>query len=158
MSKGMTGREADPEVVYADIFHLPHHVSDQHPQMSLHDRATQFSPYAALVGYDDMVIEEARQVDNKIELGEEDIEELNRKLNRIGNAVTDEKKPVISVTYFIRDPFKPGGRYDTVTERIRKIDSVGRKIVLDRKITAGGAYMEISIADILDVHEEISDT
>ena len=153
MSSKNTGANPDPEVVYADIFHLPHHVSDRHPQMSMHDRAAQFSPYAALTGYSDMVSEEARLADNKIELGEEDLELLNRRLIRIGKRLRSEERPEITATYFIPDPFKPGGRYETVTEKIRKIDTVEQKIILDRKITAGGAYMEIQIADILDIRE-----
>ncbi len=40
---------------YKDIIDLPHHVSATHPHMSVHDRAAQFSPFAALVGYDDAV-------------------------------------------------------------------------------------------------------
>lgn len=45
---------------YDDIINLPHHVSKKHPQMSLHDRAAQFAPFAALTGYD----EEVREVCN----------------------------------------------------------------------------------------------
>ena len=37
---------------YDDIIHLPHHVSKIRPQMSMQDRAAQFSPFAALTGYD----------------------------------------------------------------------------------------------------------
>jgi hypothetical protein len=33
--------------------------------MSLHDRAAQFAPFAALSGYDDMVREKARIVDDR---------------------------------------------------------------------------------------------
>lgn len=40
---------------YDDIIHLPHHVSDKHPHMSLHDRAAQFAPFAALTGYDEAI-------------------------------------------------------------------------------------------------------
>ncbi len=43
---------------YADIIHLPHHVSKTRPQMAISDRAAQFSPFAALTGYD-VAIEEA---------------------------------------------------------------------------------------------------
>ena len=68
MTKNIADREPDPEIVYADIFHLPHHVSDRHPRMSLHDRAAQFAPFAALTGYDEMVDEEARLTDREIEV------------------------------------------------------------------------------------------
>ena len=61
---------------------------------------------------------------------------------------------MVSVTYFVPDPLKPGGRYETVRERIRKIDAADRKIILARKVTAGGAYLEIRIADILDLQGE----
>ena len=47
---------------YDDIIELPHHQSATHPQMSLHDRAAQFAPFAALVGYDDAVAETARGI------------------------------------------------------------------------------------------------
>lgn len=40
---------------YADIINLPHHVSAKHPQMSMEERAAQFAPFAALVGYGDVV-------------------------------------------------------------------------------------------------------
>ena len=36
---------------YDDIINMPHHVSATHPQMSMHDRAAQFSPFAALTGH-----------------------------------------------------------------------------------------------------------
>lgn len=154
MSSETAGRETDPEIVYADIFRLPHHVSNRHPRMSMHDRAAQFSPYAALTGYNDMISEEARQTDNRIELGEEDLKVLNRKLDRIGKMLGEGKRPEMTVTYFIPDPFKPGGRYETVTEKIRKIDTAEQKIILDRKVTAGGAYMEILIPDILEIRQD----
>lgn len=36
---------------YEDIINLPHHVSKIRPQMSMLERAAQFSPFAALNGY-----------------------------------------------------------------------------------------------------------
>ena len=65
MTRENIGKEVDPEIVYADIFRLPHHVSDHHPRMSLHDRAAQFSPFAALVGFDGMIDEEARKAERE---------------------------------------------------------------------------------------------
>lgn len=55
---------------YDDIIHLPHHQSGTRPHMSLHDRAAQFSPFAALTGYDAAVEEAARLTEQKLELSE----------------------------------------------------------------------------------------
>ena len=65
---------------YSDIIHLPHHVSKTHPQMSMHDRAAQFSPFAALTGFDAAVAEEARVTDRRIELEEDERQRLNERL------------------------------------------------------------------------------
>ena len=152
MTKGITGKEPDPEIVYADIFRLPHHVSDHYPPMSLYDRAAQFAPFAALVGYDDMIREEARLVDHKIELSDEEITRLNRKLRLITDEITGGTKPEVSITYFIPDPMKSGGRYETVRERIRKVDTVEQVIILNRKAGKAGSFEVIRIDDILEIH------
>ena len=65
---------------YCDIINLPHHVSKNRPQMSMHDRAAQFAPFAALTGYDDAVKETARQTNQKIELLDEQVAILNEKI------------------------------------------------------------------------------
>lgn len=46
---------------YEDIINLPHHVSKRHPQMTMWNRAAQFAPFAALVGYDETIKESARK-------------------------------------------------------------------------------------------------
>ena len=50
-----SGRTAAPPFPYEDIIDLPHHQSARHPHMSMHDRAGQFSPFAALSGYGDAI-------------------------------------------------------------------------------------------------------
>ena len=154
MAKGITGKEPDPREVYADIIGHPHRVSRKHPPMSLHDRAAQFAPFAALSGYEDMIEEEARPVNDKIELGGEDLEELNRKLNAVSEAIRRGVHPEAAITRFVPDPLKPGGMYETTTERIRRVDPVGGTIQLERKTSASGSYMEIRIGDILDIRED----
>lgn len=52
---------------YDDIIHLPHHVSSRHPQMPLYDRAAQFSPFAALTGYEEAIEATAREAARKYE-------------------------------------------------------------------------------------------
>ena len=60
MTKGISGQEPDPRIIYADIIDMPHWQSPTRPHMSLHDRAAQFAPFAALTGYHEMVGEEAK--------------------------------------------------------------------------------------------------
>ena len=60
---------------YEAIIYLPHHVSNKHPQMSMHDRAAQFAPFAALSGHSEAIEETARLADRKIELDEYEKEE-----------------------------------------------------------------------------------
>ena len=117
MAKGITGKEPDPREVYGDIIDHPHWESPKHPPMSLYDRAAQFAPFAALSGYDDMIGEEARLVDNRIELSEEEWEELNRKLGRIDETIRQGAQPAATITYFVPDPLKPGGLYETIAEK-----------------------------------------
>ena len=65
MTKGITGKEPDPSIVYADIIDMPRHQSDTHPHMSLYDRAAQFAPFAALTGYEEMISVEAKRTEDK---------------------------------------------------------------------------------------------
>ena len=112
---------------YDDIKHLSRPQYDEYPPMSMHDRAAQFSPFAALVGYDDEVAETARLTDSRDELTEDEINELNDTLNRILSMIDDQ--PVIKVTYFIPDERKPGGRYADKTGAVRIYDNYENALV-----------------------------
>ena len=111
---------------YEDIIALPHHVSASHPQMSLADRAAQFSPFAALTGYEDAIDESARLTEEQVELDENAREELDEKLRQIREC--GEAHPEITVTYFQKDARKDGGAYVTLTGRMKKIDEYARMI------------------------------
>ena len=65
---------------YGDMLYLPHHVSASHPRMSLLARAAQFSPFAALTGYDAAILEAARLTELRIELDESRKAALDRRL------------------------------------------------------------------------------
>ncbi|MCC8128386.1 MAG: YolD-like family protein [Clostridiales bacterium] len=113
---------------YQDIIDLPHHVSATRPHMSMGDRAAQFSPFAALTGYDAAVQETARRTDRRAELDEEIKQDLSERLNLIqGNLAA---APVVEITYFVPDERKEGGAYNTVTGIVKKIDEYHRLVVL----------------------------
>lgn len=121
---------------YKDIINLPHHISKRHPRLSMEQRAAQFPPFAALTGYEEATDETSRLTDEKIELFEEDMEELNRKLQDLqGEAV---------ITYFVKDERKSGGSYVTIKGEVRRIDDYEKAIVM-----RDGS--KIFVDDILDI-------
>ena len=65
---------------YDDIINLPHPDPTIRPRMAMENRAAQFSPFAALTGYDEATREEARLVDIKQELSEDMKDMLDAKL------------------------------------------------------------------------------
>lgn len=124
---------------YDDIINMPHHVSSTHPQMTMHDRAAQFSPFAALTGHSDAVKETARLTDEKAELTEDEISALNQKLNYLTEHA--DKRPEITVEYFVPDERKSGGAYIPIIGNFRRIDEYSHCIIM----TSGE---EIPIKDI----------
>ena len=102
---------------YSDIIDLPHHVSQVHAPMSLLNRAAQFSPFAALTGYGAAIDEAARLTQRRIELSEGEKEALNGKLMALSKRLPAEA----TVTYFVPDPRKAGGRYVADTFVVRRI-------------------------------------
>lgn len=118
---------------YDDMLDLPHHVSSERPHMSRIDRAAQFSPFAALTGYDAAVRETARLTQPRIELDENRKSALNRKLQRLLEVL--DERPEAAITYYVPDERKDGGSYVRVTGRIKKIDTYERTVVMtDRTV------------------------
>ncbi len=114
---------------YDDIITLTHPVSNIHPQMSLHDRAAQFAPFAALTGHQEAIKETARLTEKKIELSEEEQEKLNQKLLWIICHIKEQ--PEILITYFIQDQHKTGGKYITKRGKVKKIKETEQELILD---------------------------
>ena len=131
---------------YDDIINLPHHVSSTRPQMSMIDRAAQFSPFAALTGYDAAIKETGRLTDEKIELDEEALSNLNMKFQILFEK--PDEQPDIAITYFKPDETKSGGAYLTTTDKIKKIDEYERIIT-----TANGT--KIPMDDVISLESEI---
>lgn len=113
---------------YDDIINLPHHVSSTRPQMSMIDRAAQFSPFAALTGYDAAIKETGRLTDEKIELDEDTKAALDMKQAYLLEIIDDQ--PEITVTYFLPDTKKSGGAYVTVTGNLKRFDDYERLLTL----------------------------
>ena len=130
---------------YEDIINFPHHVSVKRPQMSMLDRAAQFSPFAALTGYDDAIQETGRLTDEKINLSEEEKEALDRKQQILLERL--DERPALTVIYFVPDEKKSGGAYVTKSGNLKKIDEVERMMTL----TDG---TKISLDDVYDIESE----
>ncbi len=105
---------------YEDIVNLPPHISKKHPQPTMMDRAARFAPFAAITGYEEMVLEEARITEERIDLDEGTLSILNEKLNMIQEFIDEE--PEIKITYFEPDKKKSGGAYIDITGTVKRID------------------------------------
>ena len=114
---------------YADIITLPHHKAANRKPMSLYDRAAQFAPFAALVGYDEMITEEARLTDAETPLSEGDIEVLNRKLSLILDMVEEKQHPEITGLYFEPDVRKDGGSFLQAQGAVKAIDPIEGRLI-----------------------------
>ena len=157
MTKGLCNGEPDARVMYADIIDLPHFHVPGKPYMNSWSRAAQFSAFNALEGYEDMVDEEAREVGVQETLSESELEVLNQKINLIYDVLEDGYHPVLKFTYFLDDMLKAGGSYVTLTERVRKIDVVGRKIQLFKTTGTSKSYMELDMDKISDISGDLVD-
>ena len=123
---------------YSDLIDRPHPDPHTHPRMSMLNRAAQFAPFAALTGFGQAIDETARITQERIELGEAELAELNEKLSRLARRLPAEAE----ITYFVPDARKAGGRYVTerlVVRQVRTAEGVlalagGRTIDLDRVI------------------------
>lgn len=127
---------------YDDIINLPHRVSTKRPQMTRSTRAAQFAPFAALVGLDDEMEETARLTDTKPELEEAEKEKINRILLEIRD--NPQKETAVELTFFRPDGRKDGGAIITVPCTIRRIDEIGRSLILSDR-------SEIEFENILSI-------
>ena len=113
---------------YDDIINLPHHTSERHPRMPMSSRAAQFSPFAALTGYGDVIDETARLTGRKIPLEDEQKQEIDQKLDILRTVI--KTRPEATFRYFVADEKKEGGTYIIVTGNVRRIDDIERLVLL----------------------------
>ena len=133
---------------YDDIIEIPYKNSQKHPPMSNESRAAQFASFAALSGYEDEVAETGRFTNEKINLDENEIQEINEKLMFIQQYPHEEH--TIRITYFKPDKSKKGGKYITSESFIKKIN------IYDRTLTVSDGTV-IPIDSIYDLSGDIFD-
>lgn len=131
---------------YDDIIDLPHHTSSKRVRMSAIDRAAQFAPFAALVGYGDAIHETARLTSTRVELTDSARAALDEKLRLL--AAELDNIPEVTLTYFQPDERKSGGKYVTVSDCLKKIDAV------DQSLTLGSGTV-ISMDSLLDIESPL---
>lgn len=113
---------------YEDIIHMTHPTSKNHSRMAAIDRAAQFSPFAALTGYEAEVKEAARLTDRRVELDEYEKMELDRRFQILREHLSDRAE--VTFTCFVPDDRKKGGTYVTLSGCVKKIDDYEHRIVL----------------------------
>lgn len=127
---------------YLDMIDLTHPTSKKHPRMPALMRAAQFSPFSALIGYEEEIDEAGRLTEEKIMLSEDDKNELDRKLRKL---MYERPEKDACLTYFKEDGKKEGGKYITVQGTIKKLDGYENAIIL-----SDGT--KINLEDILEIN------
>ena len=117
---------------YDDIIELERPVSRKHPPMPMEERAAQFSPFAALTGYENVIQEAARLTARKLELDEDVKQEINRSLAVLAARTDPPGGPVsVELTWFEPDGLKLGGEYMTRPVSVRRVDRAYRLLELE---------------------------
>ena len=130
---------------YDDMIYMEHPKSRNHPPMPIKKRAAQFAPFAALSGHNEAVRETERLTDQRIELDETEKQRLDAKFLLIEEHLSTH--PDITITYFLPDRTKEGGKYQIILGKIKKMDPIAKRIVL-----MDGE--EIPIEDVIDIDAE----
>ena len=123
---------------YADILHLPRPKPRQ--EMTPWQRGAQFSPFAALTGFEDVIGEEGRLTQGSVELGEDAKAALNARLAALKKQ--EKQRPRVVVIWFRPDDRKEGGSMITTLGSLKRLDEItktlrlasGEEIPLERVI------------------------
>ena len=115
---------------YGDIIGLQYFPNPNRKHISRSERAAQFAPFAALTGYDDMVIEQGRLTEQAMDLSENEIEQIDRRLRQLDEQLRHGTVPKVTVTYFQPDEKKSGGSYRTMKAFVKCIDTITQTLFL----------------------------
>jgi len=131
---------------YDQIINLQHHVSSNRAHMSVHDRAAQFSPFAALNGYDGAIKETARLTDQAVELDENAKTILDEKLRIVQEQLSRMQE--IEIVFFRPDEMKAGGAFISIRGAVKKVEGYERTVVMQDGT-------RIQIDEIVDITGEM---
>ena len=128
---------------YIDILNYEYKGPKNHKRMSIEARTSQFAAFQALTGYEDKINEEIRITEKEIILDDTEKEIINNKLLYIESNL--EKNIIVTLTYFIKDIKKEGGKYIKENIIIKRIDKINGNIISkDNKI--------INLNNIIDIY------
>lgn len=137
---------------YKDIIEQVRPISKRHPPMATADRAKQFSPFAALKGYEDALQLKQKRYTPRIELTEDAKSLLDRKLHILNQRLENGQNPIVTIRYFVPKPVSnPGesdielGSYLEISGEVEKINSETRRIQISGK--------SLAIGDVVDLQE-----
>lgn len=139
-------KEVKDSNLYDDIINMRRPMSGKYPQMSMYDRAAQFSPFSALTGHKEAIAETARETEGQVYLEEEAKIRLNQKLQIIRENL--DKRNEVTITYFEPDDRKSGGAYNVCTGAIKKVDEYKHNVIMEDNTI-------ISIYKIKEIEGEI---
>ena len=129
---------------YDDIIRLQRPDSGRRARMSLYDRAAQFSPFAALTGFDDAIAETGRQTQDRIELDRDALDRLDEQMQ--GRLEVLDSQPEAEVVWFRYDERKAGGSYVTTTGHVKKVDTyLEQMIFTDGRSIPLGEVLSVTV-------------
>ena len=136
------------EPKYEDIIDLPHFQSVKRPHMSLYNRAAQFAPFSALVGYDGLVQNTADVLlnDKKKLLSEDAKQLLDIKFQILQKHLSE--RPIIEIIYYDGVAGSDGGMYRTMTGVLKDIEDYPSLLVLEQG-------NQVYCKDILNIYGQI---
>lgn len=129
---------------YDDLIFIDYKAKMTHIPMQREKRAAQFSPFAALTGYDKAIKEEGRVTEQRRFLTNEEFAEIELKLIK---GINKE----ISITYFQKDENKDGGKYISVVNKLVKIIPQQKKVLFE-----DGLLINIKDISSLEIKENKS--
>ena len=119
---------------YDDIINRQRWEPRHHKRMQREARAPQFSPFAALTGYDEEVKESARLTELRNELAEDEKSQLDYNILELKNKIETldgNNLAEIEITYFKPDTLKSGGEYIDKRGRVKKIEEYDGLLVFE---------------------------